>query len=282
MLFLFKNGSPDGRVFTGAALNHVRSSLSFFVQFTIPDLGCQPIIQRLFRYFYLERPSFPKYIVTWDVTRVLRFLATWHPSISLNIKQLTLKTVALIALTACDRAQTLHLLSVEHVSISAHGLEFVVPEVLKTSRRGKPARVVTCVKWGDERLDVCAYVHAYINRTLSFRIKAVRKGRPKPVQLFLSHRTGRPVQRASISRWLREVLQLSGIDVDRNGPGSTRGAASSLASRKGASAEQIMKAGSWTNVDTFLKHYQRRVEDTPVGHLILQDTNVSVLVAILS
>ena len=135
---------------------------------------------------------------------------------------------------------------------------------------------MSCVQWPEASLNVCDYVHAYINRTLSFHIKAVRKGLPKPVQLFLSHRTGRPVQRASISRWIREVLCLSGINVDQYGPGSTRGAASSLASTKGATAEQIMKAGSWSNVHTFIQHYQRRVEDTPVGHLILQDATVSV------
>ena len=189
------------------------------------------------------------------------------------MKHLTLKTVSLVALTSCDRAQTLHLLSVEHVHISAHGIEFVVPEVLKTSKMGKAARVVTCVSWEDDRLNVCKYIHNYIDRSFKFRIKAIRRGLDKPTQLFLSHRTGRPVKRASISRWIREVLGMAGIDMSSFGPGSSRGASSSAAARQGASAQQIMAAGSWSNLGTFKKFYNKTVEDTPMGRLILQEAN---------
>ena len=275
LLFLFSNGSPSGKTLNGASLNTIRSSLSFFLQYDIPDLGYDMSITRLFKYFYFERPSFPRYVVTWDVGKVLNFLASWHPANTLSIKQLTLKTVSLVALTSCDRAQTLHLLSVEHVHISAHGIEFIVPNILKTSKMGKPARVVTCVSWDDDRLNVCKYVHAYIDRTFKFRLKAVKKGLGKPTQLFLSHRTGRPIKRSSISRWIREVLGLAGIDTTNFGPGSTRGASASAAARQGASAQQIMAAGSWSNLGTFSKFYNRSVDDTPVGHLILQEATVS-------
>ena len=275
LLCLFSNGSPSGLTLNGAALNTIRSSLSFFLQYDIPDLGYDTTITRLFKYFYLERPSFPRYVVTWDVGKVLDFLASWHPAKSLDMKQLTLKTVSLVALTSCDRAQTLHLLSVEQVHISAHGIEFVVPNILKTSKKGKPARVVSCVSWDDDRLNVCKYVHAYIDRTFKFRVRAVKRGYPKPSQLFLSHRTGRPVKRASISRWVRQVLSLAGIDASTFGPGSCRGASASAAARQGASAQQIMAAGSWSNLGTFSKFYNRPVEDTPVGRLILQEAAVS-------
>ena len=230
-------------------------------------------ITSLFRYFYNERPSFPRYIVTWDVGKVLNFLATWHPVSSLCLKQLTLKTVTLVALTSCDRAQTIHKLSVENVNISAHGLEFIVPEILKTSKRGKPARVVSCVQWDDDRLNVCNYVLAYINKTLKFRLKAINKGLEKPTQLFLSFQMGKPIQRATISRWIKETLGLAGIDINTFGPGSTRGASSSAALRQGANPTQIMAAGSWSNLGTFRRFYNRQINDTPVGRLILQEAS---------
>ena len=273
LLFLFKNGSHSGKTLTGASLNAIRSSISFFVQYDIPNLGYDITITRLFKYFYNERPSFPRYTTTWDVGKVLNFIASWHPAASLSMKQLTLKTVILVALTSCDRAQTIHSLSVEYVNISAHGLEFVVPQIQKTSKRGKPARVVTCVSHEDDRLNVCNYVLAYINKSLKFRIKSVNKGLGKPSQLFLSHKTGRPVTRATISRWIREVLGLSGIDISTYGPGSTRGASASAAARQGANASQIMAAGSWTNLGTFKKFYNREEENTPVGRLILQEAS---------
>ena len=276
-MFLFSDCDALGGLRSGSYLNSVRSSLSFFLQYSIPDLGYDPTITRLFSYFYKCRPSFPKYVVTWDVGKVLLFLSKWHPPSTLSTKKLTLKTVALVALTSCDRAQTIHALSVEDVHVSAHGVEFVVRDVLKTSKRGRPARVVECVSWDEPSLNVCDYVLAYMNRVLIFRCKAVRAGLPKPSQLFLSHRTRKPVSRGSISRWLREVLHMAGIDMSVFGPGSVRGASASAASRRGASAFQLMKAGSWTNLGTFQRFYRRTVDDTPVGRLILAEASVSVL-----
>ena len=87
-----------------------------------PNLASHPALSRLFESFYKIRPTFPRYPVTWDVGKVLKYLATWHPPSSLTLKKLTLKTVALIALTSCDRAQTIHALRVDKVSVTPQGL----------------------------------------------------------------------------------------------------------------------------------------------------------------
>ena len=240
-----------------------------------PNLAHNPALSRLFESFYKIRPTFPRYPVTWDVGKVLKYLATWHPPSSLTLKKLTLKTVALIALTSCDRAQTIHALRVDKVSVTPQGLEFVIFDILKTSRRGHPAKVVKCVSWDAEELDVAHYVQKYIDKTFSLRCRAHRKGLGKPVQLFLSHKTGLPVSKSTISRWLKEVMKMSGIDTDTFLPGSTRGASVSAAARRGASMSQILKAGDWSNLGTFQRFYHRTLEDTPVGRLILEGATVS-------
>ena len=80
LYFLFKNGSMStGNQLSVESLNQIRSSVSFFLQYDIPDLGFDITITRLFKYFYLKRPSFTKNVVTWDVGKVLKFLAYWHP-----------------------------------------------------------------------------------------------------------------------------------------------------------------------------------------------------------
>ena len=235
-----------------------------------PNLGYDPKITRMFTSFYKLRPSFPRYVVTWDVGIVLRFLATWHPPSSLSLKQLTLKAVALVALTASDRAQTIHALRVDRVASTNKGLEFVVFDRLKTSRRGHPPRVVTCVSWRDPELDVALYVHKYIDRVVFLRLRAYNRGLGKPVQLFLSHKTGLPVAKSTISRWIKEVLTLGGIDTDRFLAGSTRSASVSAAASRGASIAQILGAGDWSNLGTYQHYYSRTVDDTPVGRLILE------------
>ena len=44
-------------------------------------------------------------------------------------------------------------------------------------------------------MDVCDYVVCYLNRTLKYRLRAVRRGQPKPRQLFFSAYTGKPRRR---------------------------------------------------------------------------------------
>ena len=123
-------------------------------------------------------------MVTWDVGKVFKFLAAWHPHSGLSLKQLTLKTVSLIALTSSDRAQTIHALDIHNLNYVAQGLEFNIPSILKHSRKGRPSRRVLCVEWDAPELNVCKYVEAYIAKTFKFRLKAVNMGKEKP-HLFL-------------------------------------------------------------------------------------------------
>ena len=274
---MFNSRTYKGTLYSAEALNAFRSALSFFLKLELPGLGEHPSVTRLFQYFYKARPSFPRYAVTWDVGKVLNFLAKWHPPSSLSLRQLTLKTVSLVALTCSDRSQALQALRVDRVSSTPQGLEFVIFDVLKTTRRGRPARVVKCVSWDAPELDVALYVTNYINRTFKFRLRAYNKGLGKPTQLFLSFKTGMPVARATLARWVKEVMRLAGIDTSVFLPGSTRSASVSAALRRGAGINQILQAGDWSQLGTFQRFYNRQVDDTPVGRLILAEADVSYL-----
>ena len=104
-------------------------------------------------------------------------------------------------------------------------------------------------------LNVCDYTLAYMNRTLAFRAAAVAADSEKPTQLFLSWITKCPVTKQTIARWLKFVLKLSGISQYR--VHSYRGAGLSKAFAKGASIEDILKAGNWTTVKTFKRFYSK-------------------------
>ena len=217
------------------------------------------------------KPSFRhKYNVTWDVGIVLNFLSKWHPKESLTLKQLTLKTVALVALTSSDRAQSLHALRVDQAHFSTEGLVFIIPTILKHTRRGSPASKIVCVSWDAPELNVEDYVLYYMSKTFKYRLKAWKNNKVDVKQLFLSYRTGRPIKKASISRWVREVMNLSGIDISTFAPHSTRGASISEATRRGATPSQILSQGNWSNLGTYQRFYNREIHDTPIGQLILQ------------
>ena len=270
LLFLFNSKTSSGKDYTSEALNKIRSGISFFLQYDIPDLGFKKPISRLFTYFYKIRPVSHRYNVTWDVGIVLKFLAKWHPKEALSLKQLTLKTVALVALTSSDRAQSIHALRVDYAQFTNEGLVFVIPSRLKHTRRNSPPSKIVCVKWDAPELNVEDYVLFYMQKTFKYRLKSWNKNKEESKQLFLSHRTGRPVQRASISRWIREVMHMAGIDISSFAPHSCRGASISEATRRGASPQQILTQGNWTNLGTYQRFYNREIHDTPIGRLILQ------------
>ena len=263
MLYLFKSGLSSN------SLNSARSSISFFS--CNPSLADDPSIQRLFRSFYRKRPIRARYIVYWPVSKVLKFLKNWHPISSLSLKQLTLKTIALIALSSSDRGQTLHLMDIERTHISNDGIEFVIKDRIKTTRRDLKPHIVKCIKTDDPALDVCDYTLAYMNRTLTLRAKAVEDGLPKPTKLFMSWASKKPVAKNTLARWIKEVLHLSDIDIKEYKAHSTRGASLSEAFERGATANEIVSAGQWSKFDTF-KHFYFAPNDTSATAKIIMDT----------
>ena len=185
---------------SASTLKFVRSAIVFFIRESHGDIVNSDIVGKLLKSFEKTRPSVPRYAVTWDVNIVLCMLKSWYPYSGMPLKKLTLKTCMLIALSSSDRAQTLQLMEHDKWHTTGRGVEFPIFSKTKTSRHRRKPRVVICPRWSDPSLDVDRCVTTYMTRTLVFRWRAVKKGLPKPKQLFLSHRTGLPVARNTISR----------------------------------------------------------------------------------
>ena len=219
---------------------------------------------RLFKYFYKVRPLKARYSTFWPVEKLLNFLKTWHPIDSLSLRQLTLKTIALIALSSSDRGQTLHLASVNNMNVSPNKIEFVIRQKLKHTRKILRPTVITCVKSNIEELDVASHVSHYIDLTKDYR--------DDNGQLFLSWKTKKPVVKQSLARWLKLVLKLAGIDTNNYKAHSYRGAGLSKAYQRGASLQQIVAAGNWANATTFQRFYNApTTNETEIGNIILEN-----------
>ena len=178
------------------------------------------------------------------------------------MKKLTIKTLALIAVTTSDRGQTLSKLNIKNMRLDGDSVTFVITDRLKTTGKLLKPKVVNCAQCLDPALNVASHVREYIARTEELR-------RPEDSQLFISWATHRPVSSTSLARWLKLALISAGIDANTFGAHSYRGASLSDAYAKGVSIPQIMKAGDWTTSKTFFKHYNTPSTDTPVGQLIL-------------
>ena len=112
-------------------------------------------------------------------------------------------------MTSSDRAQTIEPIDIENSEVTENGIFFPIYSLLKCSKKNRPVRVVKCIKFDEPSLDVCSYVIAYMQKSLKYRIRDVNKGLPNPRQLFLSYSTGKPLRRATISKYLLEVLSFA-------------------------------------------------------------------------
>ena len=105
---LYKDGANHSTV------NLARSAVSAYVN--VPgtaSIGSHPVVCRLLKGVFEQRPSLPKYTETWDVDTVMDSLAEWPDTHLLSLKQLTLRTVVLLALLSGQRGQSIHCLQVE-------------------------------------------------------------------------------------------------------------------------------------------------------------------------
>lgn len=267
LLYLFNVG------LSSSSLNIVRSSLSFFC-LNIVNVTDNVIVSRLFKYFYNSRPLRPRYYTYWSVEKLLSYLKVLHPIENLNLKQLTLKTLALIALSSSDRGQTLHLLKVNNLVIEDNEISFVIFDKLKHTRKVAKPKIVRCPNSEIPALNVALYVRAYMAATEPMRNECTEKGLTRPTELFLSWATRKPVTRATLSRWLVSVLNLAGIDTSRFKAHSFRGAGLSAAHKKGASIDKIVQHGNWKNVNMFHSYYHAPEEDSSIGQIIMRHSEV--------
>ena len=203
-----------------------------------------------------KRPSLPRYSSTWDVAKVLHYLRSLSPVDRLSLKFLSYKLSMLISLTLACRTQALFYLDIRNMIKSKEGYTLMYSGLLKHCKPGKDNPVAFLKSYPPDRgLCVIRVLKEYLKRTSLLRNQESR--------LFISYmKPHKAVTKSTISRWLRNVMVLSGINVDLFKPHSIRGAASSKAKREAVPMDQILSTAGWTNSKTFAEFYNK-----PVGEV---------------
>ena len=111
-------------------------TLPFFFGVTWTDKSI--LIPKLLKGYFNTKPIIVKKSFTWDVSVVLNYLKTLFPVESLSLKMLTLKLIALLALTTAARAQTISALDIRFLSKFLDKYVFQIGKLLKTSKPGVP------------------------------------------------------------------------------------------------------------------------------------------------
>ena len=131
-----------------------------------------------------------------------------------------------------------------------------VREKLKHTRPGKHQEPFDFLAYPhDKRLCIMEYLTEYIDRTEPLR------GNHK--NLLISYvKPHQPVSKATVARWIKEVLRVSGIDTRKFTAHSCRTASTSSNKLAGLNLCEILKSAGWSNIQTFAEFY-----DKPISHL---------------
>lgn len=161
---------------------------------------------------------------------MLDYLKSLFPLCDLSLKMLTLKVVALLALSAAPRAQTLVSLHIDSMKSYEGRVSFVFHDLLKTSRPNQNFQQ-NLYHIGDEKICPMYTLLYYLEKTVNLR---------KSQYVLVSYCTYSRVTTSTVARWLKEVLRLSGIDISVFKTHSFRGAAASAAFLSGCSLKEIL------------------------------------------
>ena len=180
----------------------------------------------------------------------------WGKNDDLSDKYLTYKLAMLLAMTSASRVLGLQHLDIRFMAKGTNNYIFTFGNLHKSWRKEKPPssrKVYTFEE--DAKLCVVPTLEEYCNRT-----KVWKLGKDKS-QLLLSFIKPRNLEvSTTISRWIENVLREVGIDTEIFNGHSTRLASTSKAGLGRLSVTDTLERGSWSNVSTWQRFYNRQVE----------------------
>ena len=236
-----------------SAINTARSAISSLLpSIGGVTIGNHPLIKRLMRGVFKERPALPKYVKTYDVDIVLRYLDKLGPARELPLARLTERLATLLCILSAQRDQTLQFIDVRNIIQTDSRCTIVIGDLTKSTRPGFHVKPLEFEKYENENICAMANIQTYMTRTFGKRGLFV--------QLLISMDTFQPVTASTIGRWVKKTLSNAGIDTEQFSAHSTRSASTSKAKVKGVSLKDICKAAGWSNAKTFAKHYRKPIE----------------------
>ena len=197
-------------------VNSARSAVSRIIKpaYDVP-FGKSPLVCRLLKRVFNIKPALPRYITTWDITKVFTFIKLKPTLIDCDLKTLSHRLAILLCLTRSQRDQTIKCLNLDYNKISSDKVVLFVPETLKTTRPGNHFPPIELITFKDSELCVVAHLKQYIKETALFR----STGTNQLLQSFVQPH--KPISITTLSRWCVTVMKESRVNVNIFGSHST-------------------------------------------------------------
>ncbi|XP_065904039.1 uncharacterized protein [Dysidea avara] len=256
--YLYKEG------YKYSSVNAYRSAISSVHEkvdgYTV---GQHPLICRLVKGVFQSRPPLPRYTQTWDVQKVLNYLDSLGDNQLLSLKHLTWKVTMLLALSRPSRSADLSKLDISKRVYKPDGVCFYPNTLAKQSRSTSQISNFFFLSLPEgNRLCPVSTLKEYESRTQPLR------GRETNLLIAII-KPHKAVSSSTVARWLKLLLEASGIDTSIFGAHSVRGASSSAAASAGISTSDILKAAGWSSESTFQRFYYKPLDNPSFGRAVL-------------
>ena len=153
-----------------SSVNSARSALSSIIKpvCNVP-FGKSPLVCRFLKGVFNIRPALPRYVTTWNVTKVFTFIKSKPIPTNCDLKTLSHTLAILLCLKTGQRYQTIKCLNLDCVKISRDKVVFFVSETLKTTRPGHHVPPIELKTFKNSELCVVAHLKQYIKMAAPFR-----------------------------------------------------------------------------------------------------------------
>ena len=240
-----------------STINTARSALNCYLMDTNLDnstytVSTHPCVNRYMKGVFNSRTPTPKYSDIWDVNIVLDFIKQWYPLSGLSLKFVTYKLVILLALTTGQRCQTLASLDTQAMTKTDEQFVFHLTVHMKQNRPGNVFSTVYVRRY--PQAELCVY------RTLDYYLDRTSKLRSSTQLLVSTVKPHNGVTASTVSRWIKTLLSLSGVDTTTFKAHSTRVAVASKASAS-LPTDVILKHVGWASDCVFRKYYDKPIRN---------------------
>ena len=169
-------------------------------------LSNHPLIQRLLKGIYHNRPPKPRYAFIWDSNQVIHYLATLNTA-DLDFTMLSYKCVTLLTLLSGQWVSTLHKFKCSSLQLTDRLAQFQVVDLLKHST---PHHKQQPVLFPSHPYNLNLCLVKTISQYLTVRGKLQA---PTIDNVFCCHRKPYGPASRDTSRWVKNTLQFAGIDT---------------------------------------------------------------------
>ena len=160
----------DKKGLSHSTLNLARSAvLAYLIKYRTYSVGSDPRVCRLTKGMFEKKTSLPRYSETWDVDKVLDCLIEWPSLEDIQLKDLTLRTIMLLALLSGQSGQSIHSLLVEDIKFKDTKCITVDSSVLKQTKAGVHIPPLELDSFQNEKLCIVSHLKAYIQKTKSLQ-----------------------------------------------------------------------------------------------------------------